>query len=103
MEVCRVNSSASTRLKVACLGGVQENQRHLIVYLTSTKFYADRLVDTTGLLLAAVIHAANIQYRDGARLVLAKLLGRFHRLKVIWADAAYAGRQLGLGPLADGS
>ena len=29
---------------------------------------------------------------DGAKLVLAKLLGRFPRLQVIWADAAYAGR-----------
>ena len=50
------------------------------------------VVDTTGLLLAVAIHAANIQDRDGARLVLAKLLGRFPRLQVIWADAAYAGR-----------
>ena len=49
-------------------------------------------MDTTGLLLAVVIHAANIQGRDGARLVLAKLPGRFPRLQVIWADAAYAGR-----------
>ena len=38
------------------------------------------VVDTTGLLLAVVIHAANIQDRDGARLVLAKLLGRPPRL-----------------------
>ena len=30
-----------------------------------------------GLLLAVVVHAANIQDRDGAKLVLAKLLGRF--------------------------
>ena len=49
-------------------------------------------VDTTGLLVAVVVHAANIQDRDGAKLVLAKLLGRFPRLQVIWADAAYAGR-----------
>ena len=49
-------------------------------------------MDTIGLLLAVVVHAANIQDRDGAKLVLAKLLGRFPRLKVIWADAAYAGR-----------
>ena len=39
-----------------------------------------------------VIHDANIQDRDGARLVLAKLLGRFPKLQIIWADAAYAGR-----------
>ena len=50
------------------------------------------VVDTTGLLLAVVVHAANIQDRDGAKLVLAKLLGRFPRLEVIWADAAYGGR-----------
>ena len=35
------------------------------------------MVDTMGLLLAAVVHAANMQHRDGAKLVLAKLLGRF--------------------------
>ena len=50
------------------------------------------VVDTMGLLLAVVVHAANIQDRDGAKLVLAKLLGRFPRLQVIWADAGYAGR-----------
>ena len=42
--------------------------------------------------MAVVVHAANIQDRDGAKLVLVKLLGRFPRLQVIWADAAYAGR-----------
>ena len=45
-----------------------------------------------GLLLAVVVHAANIQDRDGAKLVLSKLLGRFPRLQLIWADSAYAGR-----------
>ena len=49
-------------------------------------------MDTTGLLLAVVVHAASIQDRDGAKLVLAKLLNRFPRLQVIWADAAYTGR-----------
>ena len=39
-----------------------------------------------GLLLAEVVHAANIQDRDGA-----KLLGQFPRLQLIWADAGYAG------------
>jgi len=54
-----------------------------------------------GLLLAVVVHAANIQDRDGAKLVLAKLVGKFSRLKLIWADGGYAGqlidwtRQLG--------
>jgi putative transposase len=49
-------------------------------------------VDTLGLLLAVVVHTANIQDRDGAQLVLSKLLGRFPRLKLIWADAAYGGQ-----------
>ena len=50
------------------------------------------VVDTLGLLLAVVVHAASIQDRDGAKLVLGKLLGRFPRLELIWADAAYAGQ-----------
>ena len=45
-----------------------------------------------GLLLAVVVHAANIQDRDGAKLVLTKLLVSFPRLQLIWADAGYAGR-----------
>ena len=45
-----------------------------------------------GLLLVVVVHAANIQDRDGAKLVLAKLVGKFSRLKLIWADGGYAGK-----------
>jgi putative transposase len=44
------------------------------------------------LILAVVVHAANIQDRDGGRDVLRAMIGRFHRLKVIWADGGYAGR-----------
>ena len=44
-----------------------------------------------GLLLAVVVPAANIQDRDGAKLALAKLLGSFPRLQLIWADAGYTG------------
>ena len=50
------------------------------------------VVDTLGLLLAVVVHAADIQDRDGAKLVLTQLKKRFHRLKLIWADAGYAGQ-----------
>jgi putative transposase len=50
------------------------------------------LVDTLGLLLAVVVHAANIQDRDGAELVLQRIKGFFSRLKVIWADGAYQGQ-----------
>jgi putative transposase len=45
-----------------------------------------------GLLLAVVVHAANIQDRDGAKLVMQRLLGRCPRLERIWADGAYAGQ-----------
>ena len=45
-----------------------------------------------GLLLAVVVHAANIQGRDGAKLVISKLLGRFPRLALIWADGGYRGQ-----------
>jgi putative transposase len=50
------------------------------------------LVDTTGLLLMVVVHAANIQDRDGAKLVLQQIKGTFSRLKLIWADAGYSGQ-----------
>ena len=56
------------------------------------------MVDTLGLIIAIVVHAASLQDRDGAKLVLAKLnekrKGRrlFPRLKLIWADGAYAGQ-----------
>jgi len=49
-------------------------------------------VDTLGLVLAVVVHAASVQDRDGARLVLAKLLGHFPRLRLLWADGGYAGK-----------
>ena len=50
------------------------------------------VVDTLGLLLAVTVHPADIQDRDGARLVLTQLLGRFPRLQLIWADGAYSGK-----------
>lgn len=50
------------------------------------------VVDTIGLILAVVVHAADIQDRDGARLVLQLLNDKFHRLKLIWADGGYAGQ-----------
>ena len=48
-------------------------------------------VDTRGVLLA-VVYPADIQDRDGAKLVVSTLLGRFPRLTGIWADAGYAGQ-----------
>lgn len=53
------------------------------------------MVDTLGLLLAVAVHPADVQDRDGARLVLTQLLGRFPRLQVILADGAYGGKLVG--------
>ena len=44
------------------------------------------------MILAIVVHAANIQDRDGAKLVLGRLQERYSRLKLIWADGGYAGK-----------
>jgi len=52
------------------------------------------LVDTLGLLLTVVVHPANVQDRDGAKLVLRKARGLFPRLRLIWADGGYAGKLL---------
>ena len=49
------------------------------------------VVDTLGLILAVVVHAGSIQDRDGAKPLFERLLGRFPRLELIWADAAYGG------------
>jgi putative transposase len=50
------------------------------------------LVDTMGLILLVLVHSADVQDRDGARLLLSALVDRFPRLQLIWADAGYAGR-----------
>ena len=38
------------------------------------------------------MHAADIQDRDGAKLLLTYLDGWLPRLRLVWADGAYAGR-----------
>ena len=43
-------------------------------------------------MLGVVVHAASLQDRDGAKLVLEKIKGKFSRLRLIWADGAYAGQ-----------
>jgi putative transposase len=44
------------------------------------------------LILAVVVTAASVQDRDGAKNVLAALRHKFSRLRLIWADQAYAGQ-----------
>jgi putative transposase len=53
------------------------------------------LVDTLGLLLMVVVHTADIQDRDGAKLVLRKAKQYFSRLRLIWADGGYTGTLIG--------
>ena len=52
------------------------------------------LTDTTGLLIAAIVHAANIQDRDGAPALLATIRSAFPWLRHIFADGSYAGDKL---------
>jgi transposase len=49
------------------------------------------LVDTLGLVLTVVVHAANIQDRAGAKLLLEPVKGLFPRLEKLWADQGYSG------------
>ncbi len=44
------------------------------------------------MILSVVVHEANIQDRDGGRLVINKeLLKKYPRLKLLWADRGYTG------------
>ena len=45
-----------------------------------------------GLVLMVVVHAANIQDRDGAKLLFERIKDLFPRLQLIWADGGYAGQ-----------
>jgi putative transposase len=44
------------------------------------------------LLLAVVVHPADIQDRDGAKLLFCKAAVLFPTLKLVWADGGYAGQ-----------
>lgn len=52
------------------------------------------VVDTLGLLVGLVIHAADIQDRDGAPTVLRSILKRWPWLRHVFADGGYAGPKL---------
>ena len=49
------------------------------------------LVDTMGLLLKVVVHAANIQDREGVPLLLEPVQGHFPRMEKVWVDNGYTG------------
>jgi transposase len=50
------------------------------------------IVDTTGLVLKVVIHAADIQDREGVQLLLEPIKGVFPRMKKVWVDQGYTGK-----------
>jgi transposase len=52
------------------------------------------LTDTNGLLVATIVHAADIQDRDGAPTLLASVRGLFPWLRHVFADGGYAGPKL---------
>jgi len=52
------------------------------------------VTDTTGLLVGAEIHAADVQDRDGAVLVIEAIHDLFPWLRHLFADGAYAGEKL---------
>jgi len=49
------------------------------------------LVDTLGFIMTVVVHAADIQDRDGGLLVLQNIISKFSNLKLIWVDGGYRG------------
>lgn len=48
-------------------------------------------VDTTGLLLHVIVHAADIQDRDGGAMLMATLFGLYPFLPKLYADGGYQG------------
>ncbi len=57
------------------------------------------ITDTGGLLVSAMVHAANIQDRDGATTLLASVRLALPWLRHISADGGYAGPKLALTKL----
>ena len=51
------------------------------------------LVDTQGLLMHAIVHAANVQDRDGGVWLMAVLFARYPFLVKLYADGGYQGPQ----------
>ena len=43
-------------------------------------------------MIAVVVHAANVQDRDGAKMVLDLIRQTHQRVRLIWADGGYAGK-----------
>jgi putative transposase len=102
----RINAALTTDLRSAdsrrseLSAGILDNQSVKTTETSSVRGYDAAkkvkgrkrhiLVDSIGLLLVVLVHAANIQNRDGAKLALEQVKGKFSRLELIWADAGYS-------------
>jgi transposase len=53
------------------------------------------VVDTLGLLLAAMVTAADIGERTAAKVLLQRVADAHHRLELVWADGGYTGSLVG--------
>jgi hypothetical protein len=52
------------------------------------------ITDTGGLLVGAIVHAADVQDRDGAPALLASIRAAFPWLRHVFADGGYGGPKL---------
>ena len=68
----------STRRAMMRVRRIKGKKRHL-------------LVDTQGLLMHAIVHAANVQDRDGGVWLMAVLFARYPFLVKLYADGGYQG------------
>ena len=55
------------------------------------------LIDTQGLLMQAIVHAADIQDRDGGVLLMGSLFGLYPFLLKLYADSGYQGPRFQAG------
>ncbi len=55
------------------------------------------VVDTVGFLLAVVVHAADVNDREGADWVLGRAAHHWPSLELVWADQGYTGAELADG------
>jgi putative transposase len=81
----------SQSVKTTEVGGAQRGYDH-VKNVNGRKRHV--VVDTLGLLIVVVVHAAARTDREGAKLVLQKLAHAYTRLTLLWADQGYTGAPL---------
>ena len=81
----------SQSVKSAEKGGLRSTRPATTAARRSRARSATCLVDTLGLMLHALVHAAGVQDRDGGVLLMATLFGLFPFLRKLYADGGYQG------------